>query len=149
MAIATPPKIEKTTLPSPAERPEADVVIYDGHCRFCTGGVLRLASWDRSGRLAYLSLHDPEVARRYPDLTHEQMMAQMYVVDRQGRRHGGAAAFRYLTRRLPILWPLAPFMHIPFSLPVWQFFYRQVARQRYRFGKTAACDGDSCKIHFR
>jgi len=148
MALATLPKPE-TTLPTPADRPEADLVIYDGHCKFCTAGAKRLARWDGQGRrLAFLSLHDPEVARRFPDLTHEQLMAQMYVVDRDGQRYGGAAAFRYLTRRLPRLWLLAPWLHVPFSLPVWQFLYRQVARQRYRFGKTSACEGDSCKIHF-
>ena len=33
-------------LPSPADRPEAEVVIYDGHCRICTGQIRRLARWD-------------------------------------------------------------------------------------------------------
>ena len=50
-------------LPTVLERPEADVIIYDGHCRFCRGQVERLSRWDTGGRLAYLSLHDPEVAR--------------------------------------------------------------------------------------
>lgn len=81
-------------LPSLADRPNADVVIFDGDCNFCRGQVERLARWDRTERLAYVSLHDPIVAERYPDLTHEQMMQQMYVVDRAGNRHGGAAAFR-------------------------------------------------------
>ena len=51
-----------------------------------------------------MSLHDPLVGERFPDLTHEQLMEQMYVVDRAGRRHGGAGAIRYLSRRLPRLW---------------------------------------------
>ncbi len=139
----------KTHLPTPDERPDADVVIYDGHCRFCTGQVRRIHRWDGGGRLAFLSLHEPVVAERYPDLTHDQMMQDMYVVDRQGRRHRGAAAFRYLTRRLPRLWWLAPVMHIPFSLPLWQFLYRQVANRRYWFGKTDQCDDGTCAVHFR
>jgi predicted DCC family thiol-disulfide oxidoreductase YuxK len=111
--------------------------------------VKRLARWDGQGRLAYL--HDPEVARRYPDLTHEMLMEEMFVVDRQGRRHGGAAAFKYLTRRLPRLWLLAPLMHIPFSLPLWRWGYRQIAKRRYLLaGKTEdACDGDACRVHFK
>src|SRR5688572_9009508 len=80
-------------LPAPAERPEADVVIYDGHCKFCTGQVKNLARWDTRGRLAFLSLHDAEVPRRFPELTHDQLMEQMYVVDQKGNRYGGAAAF--------------------------------------------------------
>ncbi len=147
MTIASPGGAD--TLPQIEDRPEADVVIYDGHCRFCTNQVRRLAQWDGRGRLAFLSLHDKRVAERWPDLTHEQLMEQMYVVTPDGRRYGGAAAFRYLTRRLPWLWLLAPMLHIPFSLPLWQWGYRQIAKRRYRLGKIEACDGDTCQIHFR
>lgn len=140
-----------TRLPTQAERPDADIVIYDGHCRFCTGQVQNLARWDSKRRLAFLSLHDPEVARRFPDLTYERLMDEMVVVDRQGRRHGGAAAFKYLTTRLPRLYPLAPFMHIPFTMPLWRWGYRQFAKRRYAIaGKTAdACDDGACKVHFK
>lgn len=134
-------------LPSPMDRPDADVVIYDGDCRICTGQVRKLAWWDCQEKLAYLSLHDPEVARRYPDLTHEMLMAQMYVVDRQGRRHGGAAAIRYLSRRLRRLWWLAPILYIPGSLPLWQWLYQQIARRRYRFGTVNNCGNDACSLH--
>ena len=142
-------EIANSHLPTPEERPDADVVIFDGHCRFCTGQVQRLNRWDGGGRLAFLSLHDPVVAQRYPDLSHDQLMQDMYLVDRQGHRHRGAAAFRYLSRRLPRLWWLAPVMHIPFSLPLWQFLYRQVAKHRYWFGKTEQCDDGACAVHFK
>lgn len=137
-------------LPTIAERPDASVVIFDGDCRFCQGQVRRLARFDLGKSLAFVSLHDPEVARRYPDLSHEQLMEQMYVVARgSGRRYGGADAFRFLTRQLPLLWPLAPLLHIPFSLPLWQWGYRQVALRRYRWGKVgAACENDACQVHF-
>ena len=146
-----------SSLPSPQDRPDSDVVIFDGQCVFCRGQVERLARWDGGERLAFLSLHDPVVAERYPDLTYEQLMEQMYVVDRQGGRHGGAAAFRYLSRRLPRLWLLAPLMHLPFSLPLWQWGYRQVAKRRYRLaGQNAngdasqhSCEEDVCKVHFK
>lgn len=135
------------TLPTPVDGGERDVVIYDGKCSFCTGQVQRIARWDRAGRLSYLSLHDPAAARQYPDLTHAQLVQEMVVVDHNGGRHGGAAAFRYLTRRLPRLWPLAPLMHIPFSLPLWQWFYHRIAERRYRLGKTVACEHEVCDAH--
>ncbi len=137
---------EAPTLPSVAERPHADVVIYDGKCPFCRAQVSRLAAWDGGGRLAFLSAHDPLVAERYADLSLDQLMAQMYVVDGHGRRHGGAAALRYLSRRLPRLWPMAPWLHIPFSLPFWQWIYRQVAARRYRLSGGPACDNGTCQI---
>jgi predicted DCC family thiol-disulfide oxidoreductase YuxK len=138
-------------LPTPIEHPAADVVIYDGHCRFCTNQVQKLARWDGKGRLAFLSLHDDEVAKRYPQLSYDDMMKQMYVVTPAGKQYPGAAAFRYLTRRLPVFYALAPLLHIPFSLPVWQWLYRQVAIRRYRIaGKIAeGCEGDACHVHLR
>jgi predicted DCC family thiol-disulfide oxidoreductase YuxK len=134
-------------LPTPAERPGADIVIYDGNCRMCSAQVRKLAWWDCQNRLAYLSLHDPEVALRFPDLSHDALMKEIYVVDCRGIRHRGAEAFRYLSRRLRRLWWLAPLLHIPGSLPLWQWLYQQVARRRYLFGRTDGCDNESCEIH--
>jgi predicted DCC family thiol-disulfide oxidoreductase YuxK len=137
-------------LPTIDDRPKAHVVIFDGHCKFCQAQVARLARWDSRGVLAFLSLHDPVVAQRYPDLSHEQLMEQMYVVDSDGGRHAGAETIRFLSRKLPRLWPLAPWLHVPLSLPFWRWAYRQVANRRYRWGRTDEdCDGDSCRIHFR
>ncbi len=155
MTVTTPKSTmasptQQAHLPSPAELPDVPVVIYDGHCKFCSGQVQNLARWDGQGRIAFISLHDTEVTRRWPDLTHEMLMDQMYLIHPHGQRYTGAAAFRYLTRKLPKLWLLAPIMHIPFSLPFWQFCYRQIAKRRYLMGKTAdACDDGACKVHFK
>ena len=136
-------------LADPRERPGADIVVYDGQCKFCTGQVQRLAKWDGHRRIAFVSLHDPRAAELCPDLTHEQLMEQMYLVTPEGQRHGGAAAVRYLSRRLPRLWFLAPLLHIPWSLNFWQWAYRQFAKRRYRLGRVDACSSDVCDVHFR
>jgi predicted DCC family thiol-disulfide oxidoreductase YuxK len=136
-------------LPTPEQRPGADVVIYDGHCRICTSQIRKLAWWDCQGKLSYLSLHDPAVQERYPDLTHDMLMEQMYVVDRHGNRYGGAASIRYLSRRLRRLWWLAPLLHVPGSLPLWNWMYRQIANRRYKFGKLEDCGDGACQIHLR
>ena len=74
-------------------------------------------------------------------------MEQMYVVDQAGRRHGGADAVRYLTRRLPTLWLAAPLLHLPGTARLWRWLYQQVAKRRYKLaGKS--CDDDSCSVHF-
>ncbi len=137
------------SLPDPDDHATRDVILYDGHCRFCTAQVKRLRWLDTKGRLTFISLHDPRVAERYPDLSYDQLMEQMYLVDPHGGRHAGAGAFRYLTRHLPLLWPLAPLLHFPFSLPVWHWLYMQVARRRYLFGKTTTCDDGACAVHFQ
>ena len=151
MLKPAPTETAKRTLTSPEELPNADIVIFDGECQFCTGQVANLRRLDGKNRLAFVSLHEPLVQSRFPDLTHEQLMKEMVVVNQAGDRFGGAAAFRYLTRRLPALWILAPIMHIPFSLPVWQWFYRQIAKRRYMLNKKrgkSRCENDQCSIHF-
>jgi predicted DCC family thiol-disulfide oxidoreductase YuxK len=141
--------VDHTALPLPSDRPVASVVIYDSHCRICSAQINRLARWDRRRQLTFLSLHDSDVYRRYPDLSHDQLMDEMVVVDPQGVRHHGAAAFRYLSRVVPRLWPLALLMHVPGTLPLWQWLYRRFARLRYAFGRRDACADGACEIHFR
>lgn len=127
-----------------AARPGQDTVIYDGKCRFCRGQVALLKRFDLGGRLRTVSLHDPEVARGFPELSADDLHARMYVVDTRGQARGGAEAVRYLSRRLPLLWPLAVPLHVPGSLPLWERLYRFVARHRYRIAGT--CDEGTCRL---
>jgi predicted DCC family thiol-disulfide oxidoreductase YuxK len=101
---------------------------------------------DGANRLRFVSLHDSEVATNYPDLSTEQLMEQMWVISPSGSRYGGAHAIRYLSGRLPMMWPLFPMMHIPGLMPVWSYLYKQVAKRRYRIaGKN--CDHGTCSMH--
>ena len=148
----SPVRHSPVDLPHPADLPGADVVIFDGKCVFCTRQVRNLKWFDGDKkRLAFVSLHDPWVTEHYPDLTYEAMMDQMYVVSGDGKRHGGMVAVRYLSRRLPGLWLAAPFLHIPFTLPIWQWGYNLVASRRYKIANPngEACDPDgTCHVHF-
>ncbi len=132
-------------LPTPANHPTADVIIYDGECQFCTQQVRRLHRWDGKNRLAFTSLHDESVATHYPDLSHEELMQAMVLIDQKDQRHRGAAAVRVISRRLPRLWILAPLLHIPFSMPLWRAGYSWLAKRRYRLN----CDDSNCDTHFR
>ena len=130
-------------LPHPDDYPDRDVVLFDGDCQFCRYQVQKL--FRLSGdRLSFLSLHDTSVADRYPDLTHDALLQAMHVLDRRGRCHVGAAAVRYLSSRLPMLWAFAPVLYLPGSLPVWSWLYRQVAKRRYRF--AGRCEDGKCAV---
>lgn len=130
---------------STAARPDRDTVLYDGACRFCRSQVALLRRCDPTGRLRFVSLHEPHVGRDFPELEPEALMREMHVVDRSGRARAGAEAVRYLSRRLPLLWPLALPLHVPGSLPVWNWIYGLVARNRYRF--AGRCDEGTCHRH--
>ena len=144
-------------LPTPADLPDAHVVIFDGKCVFCQKQVRNLRKFDGGERLAFVSLHDPLVAERYPDLTYEQMMDQMYVIPakstgKSDQRYGGAEGVAFLSTQFPRLWILAPILNFPFAMPLWQFMYRQVANRRYKIAGEQAdpCDEDgTCDLHFK
>lgn len=131
-------------LPDPGQFPDRDVVVWDGHCNFCRSSVERLRRMD-GDRLAYLSLHDPRIAKLCPDLTHEQLLQQMWLVTTSGQKYGGADAARYLSRRLVRLYWLAPILHLPGCMPLWRWCYNQIALRRYRIaGKN--CDSGTCNL---
>jgi predicted DCC family thiol-disulfide oxidoreductase YuxK len=138
--------LEHPTPPTPAERPGAAVVIFDGECKFCRASIAKLMRFDRRGQLAFLPLQDPEVARRYPDLTHDELMKYMVVVPPDGRRLRGAEGFKYLSARLPALYWMAPLLYLPGLMPLWQMFYRAFAKRRYRWGRIESCENGTCKI---
>lgn len=133
-------------LPTPEQRPDADIVIFDGRCPFCRRQVQRLRRWDWRRRLAFLPRDAPEVARRWPELTPQQLVQQMYVVDQHGHKRAGAMAVRYLARQLPPLWPLAPWLHLPGTAHLWQALYGWVARHRYTLlSRRGQClEGAAC-----
>ena len=118
-------------LPAPDWRKPRDVVIYDGACRLCRDTARWLHRLDWRGRLTFLPLQDARVAARYPDLTVTELEKHVYIVDDKGRRHKGAGAVRYLARRLPALWVLAPLLHLPGSMPLWKWLYRRISQRRH------------------
>jgi predicted DCC family thiol-disulfide oxidoreductase YuxK len=152
MATALATAETLTTLPSPAQRPDADIVVYDSQCGFCTTQVEKIHRWDNGERLSFISLHDDEVERRWPGIDHDRLMKEMLVVDRDGNHYWGPDAIRYLTRRLPRLWWAAWVFNIPGAMFVWRRIYRWVARNRYRISAKLnmhACDGGTCQLHFK
>ena len=131
-------------LPSPVDRPNSDVGIFDGDCRICTSQVSKLPWWDCQQKLSYLSLHDPLVQQRWPDISHDRLMTEICIVDTRGNRHWGAAAIRYLTRRLRRLCWASPFLG---SMFLWRPLYRWIAKNRYRLSGSETCESDACQLH--
>lgn len=124
--------------------PVRDTVLYDGKCRFCRSQIAILRRLDLSGKLAFTSLHDPSVARDFPEIPLEDLHRQMYVVDPAGLARGGAEAVRYLARRLVLLWPLALLLHVPGTMPLWKRLYAFVARHRLKI--LGSCEDGTCRL---
>ena len=136
-------RVSRRALPAPKEGEIASSVIFDGNCRFCIGQMRMIQLFDIFRQLRFVSLHDEQARHLAPLFTHEQLMEQMVIVSSDGRTHGGANAVRYLSRHLPLLWMLVPVLHLPGSMPLWDWAYRKIAERRYRLAGTV-CEDGSC-----
>jgi predicted DCC family thiol-disulfide oxidoreductase YuxK len=123
------------------------VVLFDGQCNFCRSQIDRLARFDGKNRIEYVSLHEPHVKTDYPNLSFDQLMEQMWVITPEGQQYGGADSLKYLSRKLPRLWFLMPFLHFPLSMPLWRFLYRQIAKRRYKIAGRNCDEGGTCSLH--
>ncbi len=127
------------------------VVLYDGHCKFCTAGARKLERLARPGTLELVSFQDPGVLDRFPGLTHEACMRQMHLVTPDGRIYGGfEAAVQALATR-PVLGLLARAYYLPGLRQLCDLVYKRIAANRYRLlGKAVAageCAGGTCALH--
>ena len=79
-----------------------------------------------------------------PRLQPDRLLEEMHLVTPDGRRiYHGFAAFRWFAWRLPPLWPLAPFLHVPGVPTLGQRLYLWIARNRFRL---VPCHGGVCTL---
>lgn len=125
------------------------VLLYDGHCRFCTAGARRLVRWARPGAVELASFQDPGVLERFPDLTRDQCMGAMHLVECDGRVLRGAEAVVrvLLTRGWLLAW--TRLYYVPGLRWLADRTYQWVARNRYRLAGRAGCDDTGCALHLR
>ena len=146
---------EREQPPVAAERttpPGRYVVLYDGHCKFCTAGAKKLARLAPPGTLELVSFQEPGALDPFPGVSHEACMRQMYLVTPAGRVYGGfEAAVQALATR-PLLGLLARGYYLPGVRQLCDLVYRLVAANRYRLmGKAVAageCEDGTCALHF-
>jgi predicted DCC family thiol-disulfide oxidoreductase YuxK len=120
-------------------------LVYDGYCPLCIRTMTQLDVLDGARRLRYVDL-ERETARArelLPGISLENMREEMAVVTPDGRVLRGFFAFREVSRVLPVLWPLVPFMFAPGATWVGTRVYAWVAANRAR----RLCEGDACRVH--
>ncbi len=132
--------------------PGTHVVLYDGHCPFCTARSKELAALARSGAVTLVDFQQPGALDRFPGLTHDACMEAMHLVTPDGRVFRGfEAAVRAVGTRA-VLGRLAFLYYLPGLRQLCDRFYAWLAARRYRlFGKTEAgqaCEG-TCALHTR
>ncbi len=132
--------------------PGHHVLLYDGHCRFCTAQSGKLVALARDGAIVRMSFQDPGVLEQFPGLTYDQCMQEMQLIAPDGRVFSGfEAAVRALATRL--VGRGAYIYYLPGLRQLCDAGYAWVARNRYRLmGKevaAGACDGGTCHLHLK
>jgi predicted DCC family thiol-disulfide oxidoreductase YuxK len=110
---------------------EPMTVLYDGSCSFCRRAIAFLQAFDLLGQIRYLDLHGPESQslRDAHKLSNDALMVDMHGVV-GNRIFKGFEAYRQIAVRIPLLWPLYPFLQLGFVQTIGNRVYRNVADHR-------------------
>jgi predicted DCC family thiol-disulfide oxidoreductase YuxK len=125
------------------------VVLYDGHCRFCTRSAGRLVRVVGATRLETRSFQVTGVLDAFPGLTHEECMTALHLVELDGQVWAGAAGIARALALRPVVRPFGQAYFLPGMHQVADAVYRLTARNRYRIpGRADDCDPDgTCHLH--
>jgi len=121
------------------------LVLYDGDCALCRQSVALLQRLDWFGRVNYQDARAVEhLPVTEPALELARLLEEMHLLtpDRTAV-HKGFAALRWLSWRLPLLWPLAPFLIFPGIPALGQRIYRWIARHRF---DLVPCQDGVCQL---
>ena len=110
---------------------EEMVLIYDGTCKLCRRTIASVRVFDFLGRVSYLNAldHRSLAAHGLQGLDRELLLTQMHAVIGQ-KRHLGFDAYRAWAFRVPLFWPMLPFLYLWPIPAIGEGLYRRVAGSR-------------------
>ncbi|MFL6332375.1 MAG: DCC1-like thiol-disulfide oxidoreductase family protein [Pyrinomonadaceae bacterium] len=106
-------------------------VVYDGNCKLCRRTIASLRALDVLGRVRYAALGD-ELVLAAPELRRvgrEALTRDIYAF-KAGKVWAGFGAYRALAARVPVLWPVLPFLYLWPVPRVAASIYRRAADHR-------------------
>ncbi len=119
--------------------PGNPVVLFDGICNLCSSAVYFIIKRDRKRVFRFVPLQSKTGIRIMEEYGIDSARNDYIVLLENGRVYSASTAALRIAGKLDGLWPvLRIFIIIP--VPIRNFFYKFVARNRYRwFGKKNSC----------
>ncbi len=105
-------------------------MFYDGGCPLCTREVRHYRRLDRVGAVRWIDINAPDTCLQPYQLTRENAMARLHVLDTDGRMHTGAGAFATLWSVLPGYRWLGRLVRVLHLVPLLEIVYEPFARWR-------------------
>jgi predicted DCC family thiol-disulfide oxidoreductase YuxK len=109
------------------------VLLYDGDCGLCRTILAGILAIDRRHALRPLALQTPQAAAMLPELSEQERLASIHLVDPDGRVSSAGVALADLTALLP--GGRAPAALLRAAPGATEWGYRQVADHRHRLGR--------------
>ncbi|WP_438444295.1 thiol-disulfide oxidoreductase DCC family protein [Gorillibacterium sp. sgz5001074] len=134
-----------------SQQPESLLLLYDGECNLCLATVEKLRRIRTTAQLHMQPLQTADPAQLPPGTSPEELLAELHLIDGQGRVYRGAASVVRILQTVPALAWLAPLYRVPGLRSLTDAVYRLIARHRYRlFGKSeAGCSTGACRLPAR
>lgn len=135
----------------PAAQHRTLTVLYDEQCPLCRRTAARLQSMRTSARIVAVPLQSSDVSRWLPGGNVDELLAELHVIDEDGRVYRGADAVLTVLEQARGIGPwLSALRRIPGFRPLSVKVYRWIARNRYRwFGRDDPCASGACGLHVR
>ena len=122
-------------------------LIFDDRCGFCRKSVLLLRRLDWFGAIEFVPLGQAAELMERHAITSQAMETAMHYISPLGQVTNGAEAFRVFGKKVPLLFPCALFLHLPFALRLAKVVYRKVAARRHALSRGLRCDSDPYTIN--
>jgi glyoxylase-like metal-dependent hydrolase (beta-lactamase superfamily II)/predicted DCC family thiol-disulfide oxidoreductase YuxK len=115
--------------------------VYDGQCEICQAAVSWIRMLDRRGAVRCVAIQDGPLADVHPALVLAECLAQLHVVDGDGRIDVGWQAVARIAEAVPLARPLAALDRLAMTRAAADRAYRFVARNRHQL---STCRGGAC-----
>ncbi len=119
--------------------------LYDGDCLVCQSTCETLRALDWRKRIHFVDLHDGgDFLPRHPELTRDELMREIHVIDAAGEVFAGFAGTRRMLKELPLGVPLWLLLQLPGTDAIGKRVYRFIARRRYRINALLGNELPEC-----
>lgn len=127
-------------------------LLYDGECRLCLQSVEIIRRMKTDADIRMLPLQEAAAEELPAGVGSEQLLAELHVLDGEGRLHRGAEALVRIIQTVPAWRWLAVLYRVPGLKRLADWGYRFIAKHRYRlFGKAGphTCGSGACRLPSR